>query len=278
MTSEKEERGGVPRRRFLQFLGAGAAGTVLALEHGCTFLRPVDDGNPLSRHVPRDWEKIYHDQYRYDSSFDWVCSPNDTHACRIRAFVRNGIVVRSGATYDYQNYADLYGNHASINWNPRQCAKGYTFHRVLYGPYRLRHPIVRKGWKAWAEAGFPELTADNKDKYYFSRRGDDEFIQMSWEDAFSSIARASSFMQAPGHAHDLGIELNANVYFQSKDGARNDDPNKKGGFFTKLEYGVLFPMAGLGYTPNEVSKLSQAGLSTSTNTAQTLRWYLGVFF
>jgi uncharacterized protein (TIGR04551 family) len=91
-------------------------------------------------------------------------------------------------------------------------------------------------------------------------------------------SRASSFMQAPGHAHDLGIELNANVYFQSKDGGRNDDPNKKGGFFTKLEYGVLFPMAGLGYTPKQVTDLSQAGLSTSTNTAQTLRWYLGVFF
>jgi len=92
-------------------------------------------------------------------------------------------------------------------------------------------------------------------------------------------SRASEFMQSPGHAHDLGIELNANVYFQSKDGARNDDPNKKGGFFTKLEYGVLFPMAGLGYTPAQVSILSQTpGASTSTNTAQTLRWYLGVFF
>lgn len=91
-------------------------------------------------------------------------------------------------------------------------------------------------------------------------------------------SRASEFMQAPGHAHDLGIELNANVYFQSKDGGRNDDPNKKGGFFTKIEYGVLFPMAGLGYTQNEVNLLSQQGLSTSTNTAQTLRWYMGVFF
>jgi nitrate reductase alpha subunit len=180
----------IARRQFLQYLGAGAAMSVSALEAACTLLQPVDAGNPLSRSVSREWEKIYHDQYRYDSSFDWVCSPNDTHACRIRAYVRNGIVVRSGATYDYQTYSDLYGNHASINWNPRQCAKGYTFHRVLYGPYRLRHPIVRKGWKAWAEAGFPELTPENKDRFYFSRRGDDEFIQMSWEDAFTSIARA----------------------------------------------------------------------------------------
>jgi uncharacterized protein (TIGR04551 family) len=91
-------------------------------------------------------------------------------------------------------------------------------------------------------------------------------------------SRASEFMQSPGHAHDLGIELNANVYFQSKDGARNDDPTKKGGFFTKLEYGVLFPMAGLGYTDNEKNALNAKGISSGTNTAQTVRWYLGVFF
>ena len=134
---------GIGRREFLQFLGAGTAVSIAGLEAACSLLQPVDDGNPLARQVSREWEKIYHDQYRYDSSFDWVCSPNDTHACRIRAYVRNGIVVRSGATYDYQKYADLYGNHSTVNWNPRQCAKGYTFHRVLYGPYRLRHPIVR---------------------------------------------------------------------------------------------------------------------------------------
>ncbi|MBI4478152.1 MAG: molybdopterin-dependent oxidoreductase, partial [Acidobacteria bacterium] len=181
----------IARRQFLQYLGAGAAMSVSGLQAACSLLQPADgDENPLVRRVSREWETIYHDQYRYDSSFDWVCSPNDTHACRIRAYVRNGIVVRSGETYDYQTYGDLYGNHASVNWNPRQCAKGYTFHRVLYGPYRLRHPIVRKGWKAWAEAGFPELTAANKDKYYFSRRGDDEFIQISWDDAYSCIASA----------------------------------------------------------------------------------------
>jgi mono/diheme cytochrome c family protein len=40
-------------------------------------------------------------------------------------------------------------------WGNRHCAKGYTFHRILYGPYRLKHPIVRRGWKRWADDGFP---------------------------------------------------------------------------------------------------------------------------
>ncbi len=190
MTSDAGSRNnGVDRRIFLRYLGGGAGLALVGFDSACRFLEPVAAGeNPLSRAVSRDWEKIYHDQYRYDRHFDWVCSPNDTHACRVRAYVRNGIVVRTGATYDYQKYADLYGNHATSNWNPRQCAKGYTFHRVIYGPYRLRHPIVRKGWKAWCEAGHPELTPEAKARYKFDSRGDDEFIQITWEDAFNCIA------------------------------------------------------------------------------------------
>ncbi len=98
---------------------------------------------------------------------------------------------------------------------------------------------------------------------------------------FAAIwSRASQFEQAPGHARDLGVELNANVYFQSKDGAQNDDPSKRGGFFTKLEYGVLFPMAGLGYTAAQKDSINSSlnYNATSLNTAQTLRWYMGVFF
>ncbi len=179
------------RRSFLKWLGIGTGVAVATAELRLDALAAARQGeNPLTGSIDRDWEKIYRDQYGYDARFDWVCSPNDTHACRIRAYVRNGIVVRQGETYDYQTYADLYGNKASINWNPRQCAKGYTFHRVIYGPYRLRHPIIRRGWKAWADAGFPELTADLKTKYKFDARADDEFVQIAWDDVLPLIARA----------------------------------------------------------------------------------------
>jgi len=183
---------GMERREFLRWLGVSAgaaAATELALP--LRLLAAADpDQNPLAGSVARDWEKVYRDQYAYDRTFDWVCSPNDTHACRVRAFVRNGIVTRLGNTYDYQTYADLDGNHATANWNPRQCAKGYTFHRVVYGPYRLKHPIVRKGWKAWADAGFPELTDELRSTYRFDSRGQDEFVEIAWEDAFTCMAKA----------------------------------------------------------------------------------------
>src|SRR3972149_6146434 len=80
------------------------------------------------------------------ATFTFTCSPNDTHACRVRAFVRNEVVMRVEQNYDHQNYSDLYGNKATRNWNPRMCLKGYTFHRRVYGPYRLRYPDIRKRW------------------------------------------------------------------------------------------------------------------------------------
>jgi len=189
-----KEKNKISRRLFLKCLGVATGGTAISLGSVDTALAYFEDGqgndNPLSRKVSRDWEQIYRDQYKYDSHFDWVCSPNDTHACRVRAYVRNGMVVRCGSTYDYQTYSDLYGNKATNAWNPRQCAKGYTFQRVLYGPYRLRHPIIRKGWREWAEAGFPELTPELKKRYKFDARGDDTFVHITWEKANRHIADA----------------------------------------------------------------------------------------
>lgn len=91
-------------------------------------------------------------------------------------------------------------------------------------------------------------------------------------------SRASEFVQTPGHARDLGIELNGKLYFQSKDGTLNDDPDKMGGFFTSVEYGVLFPLAGLGYLPTQTKDATTAGTTLTTATAQTLRWYMGILF
>jgi uncharacterized protein (TIGR04551 family) len=89
--------------------------------------------------------------------------------------------------------------------------------------------------------------------------------------------RASEFVQTPGHARDLGIELDGRLYFQSKDGGLNDRPEKMGGFFAMLEYGVLFPLAGLDYLPGEKSSEKPlAGATTSA--AQILRLYMGVLF
>jgi nitrate reductase / nitrite oxidoreductase, alpha subunit len=90
--------------------------------------------NPLRTYPNRDWESIYRDQYAYDGSFTVICAPNDTHMCRLRAFTRNGVVMRLEQNYDGDNYRDPRGNSSTAHWNPRGCLKGYTLHRRVYGP------------------------------------------------------------------------------------------------------------------------------------------------
>ncbi len=178
------------RRSFLQSVLA-ASGASLAAPRLWAF-DAVSVENPLGQYPNRHWEHIYRDQYRYDSTFTWVCAPNDTHMCRLRAFVRNGVMIRSEQNYDHDRYGDLYGNRATKAWNPRGCAKGFTMQRRVYGPYRAKGPVLRKGWKQWADDGFPSLS-DNpqlRTRYKFDDRGNDSFVRVTWDQAYEYVAKA----------------------------------------------------------------------------------------
>ncbi len=184
--------GRMSRRKFLTLSGAAmATGAILSGTSALALrrLQPLAIANPLEDYPNRDWETVYRDQYAYDDSFTFVCSPNDTHACRLKAFTRNGVVTRIEQNYDVDRYTDLLGNKATVHWNPRGCPKGLTMHRRVYGPYRIQHPMVRQRWKQWADDGFPELTSENRDKYMFTARGQDTFVRLSWDEAYDYITR-----------------------------------------------------------------------------------------
>src|SRR3972149_10168601 len=177
------------RRDFLRFGGF----TAYALAGGMPKLKFLETiqgiDNPLAFYPARDWEKVYRDQYRYDRTFTFVCSPNDTHSCRLRAYVRNEVVTRIEQAYDVSSYEDLYGNKATPIWNPRGCLKGYTVHRRVYGPYRVKFPVVRKGFKEWVEAGFPRQ-ATGLPSHRFFQRGTDSWVKVSWDEAATLVAKA----------------------------------------------------------------------------------------
>jgi len=86
-------------------------------------------------------------------------------------------------------------------------------HRRVYGPYRLQHPMVRAGWKRWADDSFPELTPANRDKYKFTSRGSDTFERLSWDEAYDyatrgmvAIAKAYSGEEGAQRLRDEGYQ------------------------------------------------------------------------
>jgi nitrate reductase alpha subunit len=145
--------------------------------------------NPLAQYPNRGWEEVYRDLFKEDSSFVFLCAPNDTHNCLLRASVRNGVVTRIGPTMGYGQATDLLGNRTSHRWDPRCCQKGLALTRRFYGDRRVRYPMIRKGFKAWIEAGFPR-GADGRPPADYFRRGWDGWEKASWDEAATIVARA----------------------------------------------------------------------------------------
>ncbi len=181
------------RRRFLFRMAAAGAGSLLLTEQAfaaADALRPLRVGNPLFEYPNRDWEKVYRDLYHSDSSFVFLCAPNDTHNCLLRGYVKNGVVTRIAPTYGYHKATDLGGTPASRRWDPRCCQKGLALVRRFYGDRRCKRPLVRSGFKAWHDEGFPrdETTGAVDAKYL--KRGEDPWVAVSWDDAFRMSAAA----------------------------------------------------------------------------------------
>ncbi|MBI3990562.1 MAG: molybdopterin-dependent oxidoreductase, partial [Candidatus Omnitrophica bacterium] len=179
----------ISRRDFIRVSSTGiflavSAGPVLSL------LKPaVGIDNPLDYYPDRDWEKVYRDIYSYDSKFTFLCAPNDTHNCLLNAYSKNGVALYLGPTFGYGEAKDVYGNQASHRWDPRCCQKGLVMIRKIYGTRRVKYPSVRKGFKEWADKGFPR-DKDGRIPPEFLKRGREPFVRVTFEEAYAIAAKA----------------------------------------------------------------------------------------
>ncbi|MFN8545195.1 MAG: molybdopterin-dependent oxidoreductase [Candidatus Binatia bacterium] len=180
-------RNGLSRRQFLETASAMGFGAFVASATRAWALDALD--NPLAHYPARDWEKVYRDLWHYDSTFTFLCAPNDTHNCILNAYVRSGVITRIGPTMKYGEATDLEGNAASHRWDPRVCQKGLALTRRFYGDRRVRHCMVRAGYKKWVEAGFPRGEDGRPPVEYFNR-GRDEWVRMTHEEAAAMVATA----------------------------------------------------------------------------------------
>lgn len=109
--------------------------------------------------------------------------------------------------------------------------------------------------------------------YYFRPGISYDFIRNTFGQLFGARldaiwSRATSPVQSYGNDPDLGIELDLSVYYRSEDG-----PELLDGFYAQAQYGILFPMQGLG---NLGAALP--GASPDLQNAQTVRLQLGVMY
>jgi nitrate reductase alpha subunit len=177
----------ITRRQFLEAASALGFGAFVASATSAWGLDATL--NPLARYPDRGWENAYRDLWKYDSTFTFLCAPNDTHNCILNAYVRSGVITRIGPTMRYGEATDLEGNRASHRWDPRVCQKGLALTRRFYGDRRLRHCMVRAGFKKWVESGFPR-GADGRPPGELFDRARDEWVRATHEEAAALVAAA----------------------------------------------------------------------------------------
>ena len=184
----------IGRRDFLKGTSATIAMIAASELLSLSALRPASAAtNPLAEYPDRNWEKLYRDVYAYDDSFVFVCTPNCTHNCYLRAFVKNGVITRCGPSQRYNEGTDLYGTKATQRWDPRHCNKGIAVVRRFSGDRRVKSPKVRRGFKEWVDADFPRDERGLPPAEMF-RRGEDTFVTMSWDEAYTLVAKVQAHL------------------------------------------------------------------------------------
>ena len=191
-TPENAIKRSVGRRTFLKtaLVTGVLASSKKAFSAPLKYFQPMDVANPLAAYPNREWEKVYRDIFKADSTFHFLCAPNDTHNCLLRAYVKNDVVVRIGPSYGFGKATDLYGNKASHRWDPRICQKGLALTRRIYGDRRLKAPMVRVGFRDWVKAGFPRDPVTGKPPEKYFQRGKDKWLRASWDEAYDLSAKA----------------------------------------------------------------------------------------
>ncbi|HBF14027.1 MAG TPA: molybdopterin oxidoreductase [Deltaproteobacteria bacterium] len=187
--------GSIDRRSFLKMALQGGAGLLWLTGCGSQvsevfqFLQPFDHDNPLKGYPSRDWEKVYRDLFHYDSTFNFLCAPNDTHNCLLTTYVKNGVAVRIGPSFGFGKATDVYGNKSSNRWDPRCCQKGLALIRRFYGDRRCKEPMVRQGFFDWAKSGFERDPSTGAMPKKYLNRGKDAWVKVSWEEAWDLQAQ-----------------------------------------------------------------------------------------
>jgi uncharacterized protein (TIGR04551 family) len=151
---------------------------------------------------------------------------------------------------------------------PQQLPAGPTGQRdTTYSTFYF-HPNYRIDLIFWRN-----IVRQVAGAYYFKPGLSYDFIRNSFGQLLGARAdviwsRAAEPVQAWGNADDLGVEIDVSLYYRSEDG-----PELMDGFYASVQWGIFFPLDGVGFLPGTTSDGEEPpGLGN----AQAFRLILGV--
>ena len=99
------------------------------------------------------WENFHRNQWSWDKKTRGAHLINCTGACPHFVYTKDGVVIREEQSKDIPPMPNI------PELNPRGCNKGECAHHYMYGPHRLKYPLIRVGERGegkWRRATWEE--------------------------------------------------------------------------------------------------------------------------
>ncbi|MBL8490723.1 MAG: molybdopterin-dependent oxidoreductase, partial [Rhodocyclaceae bacterium] len=147
----------VTRRDFIKTAGATSLGSLLG--GSFAFRALAATGDPSGAFEYSGWENLHRGQWTWDKKTRGAHLINCTGACPHFVYTKDGVVLREEAAKDMAAMPGL------PEYNPRGCNKGVCGVDYMYGPHRIKYPLIRVG-----------------------ERGEGKWRRASWDEALEMIA------------------------------------------------------------------------------------------
>ncbi|MEO5335851.1 MAG: molybdopterin-dependent oxidoreductase [Magnetospirillum sp. WYHS-4] len=147
------------RRQFLRTAGATSLGLAVSSSFALRTLAQTKD--PMMQHDYKGWENFHRAQWSWERKTRGAHLINCTGACPHYVYSKDGVILRE------EQSKDMPALNGVPEYNPRGCNKGECAIDYVYGPHRIKYPLIRVGERGqgkWRRASWDEALEMIADK------------------------------------------------------------------------------------------------------------------